>query len=284
MNDCHGDDSDNTTVASAFETLFQYALDYDMDVDLHIDETNDSECCALLPMCASLRRFRQKGYTGRVVLGHVCSLALVDQSLVESAINSLRELSPITVICNPYANLTLMDRRGSGPPVGLEIPRDVPRTPRWRGITLLQELRAAGVAVAAASDNVRDSWHTYGDYDCLGVLTLAVGLGHLDTAPNFGSWSDLVTSRPMAAMGLPSTIIAPGVPADFMLFPSARRASELLSRPQQDRVVVRKGKVQYSSLPHYAELDDLVAEPTKRVHASSNITRGASNSALNQEN
>mmetsp|Transcript_19226 Transcript_19226/g.53609 ORF Transcript_19226/g.53609 Transcript_19226/m.53609 type:complete len:561 (-) Transcript_19226:851-2533(-) len=273
---------DNSEIEPAFDALFQYALEYNMDVDLHIDETNDSECCAMLPLCASLKRFREKGYTGQVVLGHVCSLALVEKATAEKVISSLQHLSPITVVCNPYANIALMDRRGTGPPIGLEIPAEIPRTPRWRGITLLQELRAAGVAVAAASDNVRDSWHTYGDYDCLSVLALAVGLGHLDTAPDFGTWSDLVTSLPKAAMGLPAPLIASGTPADLVIFPSARRASELLSRPQHDRVVVRRGKLQRSFLPDYAELDDLVSEPTKRLHLGT-VTRGAASNAAPPE-
>ena len=32
---------------------------------------------------------------------------------------------------------------------------------------MVQELAAAGVSVGAASDNVRDWWHPYGDYDGL---------------------------------------------------------------------------------------------------------------------
>ena len=43
------------------------------------------------------------------------------------------------------------------------------RTPRWRGITALQELWAAGVNVALASDNTRDQFYQYGDLDMLEV-------------------------------------------------------------------------------------------------------------------
>jgi hypothetical protein len=32
------------------------------------------------------------------------------------------------------------------------------------------------VPVAAASDNVRDMWHPYGDYDCLAVWREAVAM------------------------------------------------------------------------------------------------------------
>jgi len=48
--------------------------------------------------------------------------------------------------------------------------------------------------------------------------------------------------------------LAPGGAADFIIF-KARRYSELLSRPQVDRVVVRKGKEINAHVPDYSELD-----------------------------
>ncbi len=45
------------------------------------------------------------------------------------------------------------------------------RTPRWRGVPLLHELRAAGVPTALASDNTRDQFYAYGDLDMLEVFT-----------------------------------------------------------------------------------------------------------------
>ena len=57
--------------------------------------------------------------------------------------------------------------------------------------------------------------------------------------------------------------MAPGAVADLILFPDARRLSELLSRPQLDRIVLRKGIVQESTLPAYEELDDLVSVPSR---------------------
>ncbi len=45
------------------------------------------------------------------------------------------------------------------------------RTPRWRGIPPLHELRAAGIPVALASDNTRDQFYAYGDLDMLEVFS-----------------------------------------------------------------------------------------------------------------
>ena len=51
--------------------------------------------------------------------------------------------------------------------------------------------------------------------------------------------------------------IETGLPADLIIF-SARYFSELLSRSQHDRIVLREGKQIDTSLPDYAELDDMI--------------------------
>jgi cytosine deaminase len=51
--------------------------------------------------------------------------------------------------------------------------------------------------------------------------------------------------------------IGEGLAADLVIF-KARNFSELLSRPQSDRVVLRAGKPIDTTLPEYSELDDLI--------------------------
>ena len=70
------------------------------------------------------------------------------------------------------------------------------------------------------------------------------------------------TSR-AAAMGVPPSesgySFAIGAPADLILFPDVRTMSELMTRPHQpDRIILRKGRVQESTLPSFEELDDLI--------------------------
>eukprot|EP00908_Phaeocystis_cordata_P011126 Transcript_21967.p1 GENE.Transcript_21967~~Transcript_21967.p1 ORF type:complete len:562 (-),score=158.88 Transcript_21967:999-2684(-) len=266
--------------SAALDALFGYARKHGLMVDLHIDETNDPACCGLKPLVAALARARAAGYTGQVVLGHCTSLALQPAPTKRHVIEGLAKLGGVTVVCNPTTNLGLQDRRGSAVPHCAPIDPATPRTPLWRGLTLVQELAAAGVAVGAGTDNVRDWWHAYGEYDGLATWKAAVALGHLDTAPNEGAWAHLVSDAPAAALGLAPAAeggasFARGAPADLVLFPGARRLSELLSRPQTERLVLRRGRVQASRLPSYAELDDLVATPTDLSKAQTTVQRGA---------
>jgi cytosine deaminase len=51
--------------------------------------------------------------------------------------------------------------------------------------------------------------------------------------------------------------IETGLVADLIIF-KARYFSELFSRPQSDRIIIRNGKQIEIHLPEYSELDDLV--------------------------
>ena len=148
----------------------------------------------------------------------------------------------VTLVSLPMVNQWTQDRDHAGG-----------RTPRWRGITLLHEARAAGVPVAIASDNTRDQFYAYGDLDMLEVFNQGTRMAHLDRP--YGDWVRCVTSTPADAMGLSEHgRLSPGMPADFIVF-RARKYSELLSRPQLDRVVVRGGLATDAVPPDYGELD-----------------------------
>ena len=72
------------------------------------------------------------------------------------------------------------------------------------------------------------------------------------------SWLGTVGSEAAAIAGFAyKGQIELGVPADLVLV-GARTWTELLSRPQADRIVLRQGRAIDTSLPDYRELDDLM--------------------------
>jgi cytosine deaminase len=58
-------------------------------------------------------------------------------------------------------------------------------------------------------------------------------------------------------MGLDAGLIGVGRPADLVVF-KGRSFSELLARHQGDRVVIRNGTPIDTTLPDYAELDEVI--------------------------
>ncbi|MGH7312304.1 MAG: cytosine deaminase, partial [Candidatus Rokuibacteriota bacterium] len=220
------------------DRLLDLAAERGLDVDFHCDESGDVGARALPRLARAVRRRR---FRGRVLCGHCCSLAVQPPDVVAETLDLAAEAG-ISVVSLPLCNLYLQDR--------------VPgRTPRWRGVTLLHELRARGVAIAVASDNCRDAFYGFGDHDMLEVFREATRICHLDRP--YGDWPRAVTTTPADLMGLPGGgRIGPGLPADLVLF-EGRTWSELLSRPQANRVVIRSGKAIDRRLPDYRELDDL---------------------------
>jgi cytosine deaminase len=222
------------------ERMLALAAERGLDMDLHVDESGDPGAVALRHLAAAALR---QGFEGHILCGHCCSLAVQDPVETVHTLDLVREAG-IAVVSLPMCNLYLQDR--------------VPgRTPRWRGVTLLHEMAARGISVAIASDNCRDPFHAYGDHDMLEVFREAVRIAHLDRP--LGTWPQAISRTPAAIMGLPEAgVIRIGAPADLLLF-RARSDTELLSRPQSDRIVLRAGCQIDTTAPDYRELDQALA-------------------------
>lgn len=217
-----------------------------LELDLHIDETLD-------PSATSLRHLAdaviETGFDRPVLAGHCCSLSVQDEYAVQETIARVVEAG-IAVVSLPICNIYLMDRHNEN---------GIVRTPRYRGVTLLNELRAAGVPVAIASDNTRDPFYAYGDLDMVEVFREAARVLHFDH-PQRSAWCWGATMGAGAAdIGgfRYRARIEPGAPADLVLF-RARTWTELNARPQSDRIVLRSGRAIDTTPPDYRELDDLM--------------------------
>ncbi len=231
--------SEATTVE--LTRLFELARDRHLNVDLHVDETGDRRSRVLHQVADVALKL---GFTGQIVCGHCCSLGMQSLPMVRETLNLARKLN-LAIVSLPMCNLYLQNRH----------PLD---QPAWRGITRVHEIQAAGIPLAFASDNCRDPFFAFGDHDGLEVLMQSVRIAHLDHP--YGDWCASVNHTPAQIMGLADQGIGTlqtGKTADFIVF-SARYFSELFSRPQGDRLVIRQGQPIDTTLPDYRELDDLL--------------------------
>jgi cytosine deaminase len=215
-----------------------------LDLDVHTDETGDPNAHALEHLADAVL---ETGFKGRVVAGHCCVLTVHDEATQKRTIEKVARAG-IAIVSLPMCNLYLQDRTP-----GVRV------TPIRRGVTLLREFRAAGVPVAIASDNTRDPFYAYGDLDALEVLREGARILHFDHPQEEAwSWARTVGADAAAIAGFryPARLEV-GAPADLVLF-RARSWTELLARPQADRVVLRGGEAIDTTLPDYRELDDLM--------------------------
>ncbi|MEM0981812.1 MAG: cytosine deaminase [Cyanobacteria bacterium P01_H01_bin.58] len=229
----------NPELSDQLDCLFRLADERLLAIDLHVDETLDPSSICLRHVAKTKI---QRGFTSPVVCGHCCSLSTQSPAEAEDTMKWVKEAA-IGIVSLPMCNLYLQDRQSA-------------YTPRYRGVTILQELKQRGIPVSVASDNCRDPFFAYGDHDGWEVLTQSVRIGHLDRP--IADWPQAVTRTPADLMGLTDAgRLGLQQPADLVVF-KARTFNELLCRPQSDRLVLRQGKAIETTLPDYAELDDLV--------------------------
>lgn len=222
-------------IDTLLDHLFRLAAERDLDIDLHVDETGDPAAASL---DAVARATLRHGYEGRVTCGHCCSLALQPPEVAAATIARVAQAG-IGIVTLPTVNMYLQDRRRG-------------RTPRWRGVAPVGELRAAGVKVAVAGDNCRDAFYAYGDHDMLDTLRQAVKILHLDHP--FADMAALAGPVPAQMMGLGDAgRIRAGAPANLILL-AARTLNEVVARAHGNRRLIARGLLSPAAPPPYEAL------------------------------
>jgi cytosine deaminase len=228
----------NPDLQKHLDYFFDLAAEMGTAVDLHVDENGNPEAECLRFIAETVRR---KAFPHPVTCGHVCSLAVQDPERAASTIDLVKQAG-IQIISLPMCNLYLQGRPAES---GLR------GTPRWRGVTLLHEMIASGVPTACASDNVRDAFYAWGDFDMFEVMLQSLRIAHLDSLPSDAC--KMVTSGAAAIMGLDNFgRITTGMDARMVAF-EAKSFNELLSRPSQKRELLgfHDG---VGAVPDYSEL------------------------------
>lgn len=231
-----GENGTYDALAHALDRLFALAKERGLDVDLHVDQTEDLSAFTI-PEIAKARL--RSGFTGRVVLGHCVNLSLMPAHVIDETLSLAKE-ADLAFVSMPTPMMYLMDRKPN-------------RTPRWRGVTAANEIRAAGLPLAIGGDNCRDAWFAYGDHDMLDTLKQAIRVFQADE-PLTGSLA-MASRTPADLIGRPDLgRIGVGLPAHLVIF-QARSLNVVLARDQADRIVLHHGRQVTDPLPLHHELE-----------------------------
>jgi cytosine deaminase len=206
------------------DLLFEFAERSGLPLDMHLDEHLDAPSQLF---DAVIERTRAHGMQGRVTAGHCCALSALAPSDAARIIEGLAEAG-IAVITLPAANLFLQGR-------------DAPSLPP-RGLAPVRQLLAAGVRLAAASDNIQDPFIPTGSGDLLEVARWTLLAGHLGLADHRAAF-DMVASQPAAILGLGSSWgIQEGARAD-LLITDADDPEDLVATGSLKRAVLVGGRL-----------------------------------------
>jgi cytosine deaminase len=206
------------------DLLFEFAERTGLPLDMHVDEHLDR---GRLLFGAIVERTRARGMQGRVTAGHCCGLSAAPPDAARRIVADLADAG-IAVVTLPAANLFLQGRdAGELPP---------------RGLTRVRELLAAGVRVAAASDNIQDPFVPIGSGDLLEVARWTLVAGQLGLADLRAAF-DLVSAAPAAILGLGADWgIRVGARAD-LLIADAEDVDDLVATGATNRAVLVGGRL-----------------------------------------
>jgi len=215
---------------AAITAAFALAQRFDRPIDLHVDESDDPGVRTLATIAAHTL---QTGYSGRVTAGHCCSLAAMDDDTAARIIERVAE-ARIAVVTLPSCNLYLQGRHD--------------RQPIRRGLTRVKELVAAGVNVAAASDNIRDPFNPFGRGDLLHIADLLVHAVQLGSPAEQRFARDAIGANPRAVFedadpapwrgGMPRV----GDRADLVVCEVSSAADLIAAQPLRS-LVLHRGRV-----------------------------------------
>jgi cytosine deaminase len=215
---------DHEAARRQIDFCLQLAVQHDVDVDMHVDETDDPAWHSLELLIDATEKY---GWQGRVSAGHCCAMAAWEDAYAAQVARRAADAS-LTIICNPATNLVVQGR---------EDPE-----PRRRGITRVKELLAAGVNVAAGQDNVHDGFYPLGAGDPLVIAWLLVHVAQLTTPQEIEQALEAVRGSAARALRLPDYGIFPGARADFVVI-DAESPEQALRELAPRRWVVHGGRL-----------------------------------------
>ena len=216
------------------DTIFRLAREFGVDADFHADFFDEPEHLHVRYICEQTVRL---GWEGRVAVGHLTELAALAPAEQDVVIAELRA-ARVGVIVLPATDLYLMGRRDE-------------RNPR-RGLAPVKRLLAAGVPVAAATNNVRNAFTPVGNADLALMGVLIVVGAHMGARAELGQALAMVTTEPARILRLEGHGLALGNRADLVVW-DAVGVDDAVGALAPRVYVIKSGRVTVEHRPTVAE-------------------------------
>lgn len=204
--------------------VFDLAERFNKDIDLHQDFSDSAENMSIEYVA---EKTIEKGWQGRVSVGHLTSLGAATPERQKEIIRLLKE-AEISVMCLPATDLHLGARKDE--------------SNVRRSLTPVRLLRDAGVNVCLATNNIRNAFTPFGTGNLLHISMLAIPAAHLGGADDQATVLPMLTYNPAKAMNLKDYGLAVGKKADLVLLNTQKLSDVILDIPAALKVI-KGGKV-----------------------------------------
>ena len=205
-------------VVNYVDFVFEIAGEYDVDVDMHIDQNVDAASYTRSAEYVAVKTLRE-GYEGRVTINHFGALSAYSASHAARVIALMKRAGVNFVTC-PMEELIISGMRPSR----------------------IKELLGAGVNCAYAHNDNANMFGPYGRMDMLEAGLFVIHMGEFTRMEDAETIMDMATTNPAKIMGLDGYDLEEGLAANFNVL-DAPSAYEAFRTNADRRYVIRQGRI-----------------------------------------
>lgn len=193
--------------------IVELATKYNKLIDVHCDETDDSQSRFLELLNALVYLEGIGKYT---TASHTCSFGSADNSYAFRLMQQLKK-SNINFVSCPTENIYLQGRQDT--------------YPKRRGLTRVKELYCAGINVCFAQDSILDPWYPLGNGNLMNILDHGIHISQLMTTNDINNALDLITINGAKALNIDDSYgIKCGNNANFIVLDAKNEFDAICNR------------------------------------------------------
>ena len=193
--------------------IVELATKYNKLIDVHCDETDDSQSRFLELLNALVYL---EGIVKYTTASHTCSFGSADNSYAFRLMQQLKK-SNINFVSCPTENIYLQGRQDT--------------YPKRRGLTRVKELYRAGINVCFAQDSILDPWYPLGNGNLMNILDHGIHISQLMTTNDINNALDLITINGAKALNIDDSYgIKCGNNANFIVLDAKNEFDAICNR------------------------------------------------------
>lgn len=208
------------------DAIFDLARRFDVDVDFHLDLAETTSSMQWEYVCRKTIDF---GWEGRVTIGHMTALSLLDPDDLERAARRLYDAG-VAVTTLPSTDLFLMGRAATHA--------------KPRGVAPVDFLMSHGVTCSVATNNLINAFTPYGDGSLIRMANLYANVDHVADEDRLAVCLSMVTDSAARIFGRAGYGFAVGAPADIVLV-DATSPADAISRIASPLWGMRSGRMSF---------------------------------------